>query len=143
RKHAKPYAARSQNHGSDWTTGFLVQFDLDLAVVRIQEPATSIHFLLVRFPFQLSRQPSEQEDGGRLVTRREIHGHAFHFRETMLGSWMIEKLRDGVTNLVEPGPVQIAKNNPLLGFLFCSFDQLHLLPEVFPTLTVETPCVDS
>src|SRR5580693_2810272 len=60
----------------------------------------------------------------------------------MMRSRMIEKLGDGVADLVESGPVQVAKYDPLLGFLFRGFDEAHLRCEISPRLAVEDQSVD-
>ena len=36
---------------------------------------------------------------------------------------MVEELRQGVTDLVEPGPIQITQDDPLFGFLLRGFNR--------------------
>src|SRR5438046_2623759 len=55
---------------------------------------------------------------------------------------MVEELRQGVTDLVEPGPIQITQDDPLFGFLLRGFNQSHLFVEISPGLAVEDQSID-
>src|SRR5437870_7024719 len=54
----------------------------------------------------------------------------------MMRCGMIEKLRERDAKLIETGPVEIAKDNALPGFVLRGFNQAHLRGEVAPRLAV-------
>src|ERR1700675_115271 len=60
----------------------------------------------------------------------------------MMGRGMVEKLGDGVTHLVEPGPIEIAKHDSLFCFLLRRFDETHLRAKVLPGLAIEDQPID-
>ena len=60
----------------------------------------------------------------------------------MVRRGMVEKLRDGVADLVQPCPIEIAKHDSLFRFLLCGFDQAHLPAKILPCLAVEDQSID-
>src|SRR5205085_2589294 len=66
----------------------------------------------------------------------------FDFAKMMMRRRMIEKLRDRVTHLVEPRPIEIAKHDSLFRFLLRGSDETHLRAKIFPPLTVEDQSID-
>src|ERR1700736_1509517 len=60
----------------------------------------------------------------------------------MMRRRVIEKLRDGGTNIAEPRPIEIAKHDSLLRFLFRGFDEAHLRAEILPRLAIEYKSID-
>src|SRR5436309_260211 len=55
---------------------------------------------------------------------------------------MIKELRKRETDTIEPGPIQVAKNNALLGFLLCGLDQTHLYAKIAPVVAVVDYSID-
>src|SRR5215472_10345110 len=49
---------------------------------------------------------------------------------------MIKELGKGEPGTVEPRPIQVAKDNALLGFLLCEIDQTHLCAKIIPAMAV-------
>src|ERR1700680_3679509 len=60
----------------------------------------------------------------------------------MMRGWVIEKLRERQTDLVQPRPIQIAEDDALLRFVLRGFNQMHLRAEIFPGLTVIDESID-
>src|SRR5581483_12206265 len=60
----------------------------------------------------------------------------------MMRRRMIEKLCDGITNLVETGPIQIAKSDPLFCFALRGLNAAHLLVKILPNLAVKNYAID-
>src|SRR5256885_16307008 len=60
----------------------------------------------------------------------------------MMGRRVIKKLRDGVADLVESRPIEIAKHDALFRFLLRGFDETHLRAKVSPSLAVENQPID-
>src|SRR5205807_9214655 len=87
-------------------------------------------------------QPTEQKQRGRFESGSVIDRDVCDFPEVMVRRGVIEKLSDGVADLVEPCPIQIAEHDPLFCFLFRSFDEMHLRVEIFPSLAVENQSID-
>ena len=114
----------------------------------ILRPAESTNLKLVaalRFvdlPIQLRAEPSGQKHSRRSELRREIDLCAFDFIEVMMRRRVIEELRDGAANFVEPRPIQIAEHDALLGFVLRGFDQTHLRIEIFPIVAVVNQAID-
>src|SRR5690242_5944181 len=54
----------------------------------------------------------------------------------MMGAGVIEELRHGSADLVEPRPVEVTKDDALFSFRAGRVDQVHLRAEILPSLAV-------
>src|SRR6266480_5535727 len=60
----------------------------------------------------------------------------------MMRGRMIEELREREADLIQPRPIQIAKYDPLPGFLLRGLDQVHLCGKILPRLAVVDDTID-
>src|SRR5882724_8980327 len=95
-------AIRIEHDFANRFAGALAKFDADLAPVRISElkPIAAVCFFDA--PIQLRRQPACQQQSGRSESGGKIDLSAFDLSKMKMRRRVVEKLRDGEADFVEP-----------------------------------------